>query len=95
MILTLKEAKQYLRLEEAYTDEDDEVTSLINAAETYLKNAGCTLKQENELGKLAIKMLVVYWYENRDPVGNFDRLAFGLQNIITQLKVVQTGSGTV
>lgn len=86
MILKADEAKRYLRLDEDYTDEDTDITALVMAAEGYLKNAGCTLKDGDELAKLAIKMLVVHWYENREPTGEANKLAYGLQSLITQLQ---------
>lgn len=84
--LSLDEAKSYLRLDESYTDEDTDITALINAAEKYLTNAGCTLNEGDEVAKLAEKMLVVHWYENREPIGKGDLLAYGLQALITQLQ---------
>jgi uncharacterized phage protein (predicted DNA packaging) len=86
MILILEEAKKYLKLDLEDTEEDTDVTALINAAEGYLKNAGCTLNLGDEVAKLAIKMLVVHWYENREPIGKADKLAYGLQALITQLQ---------
>ena len=41
---------------------------------------------ENDLYKLAIKMLVLHWYENREVIGEAKKLAFSLDNIITQLQ---------
>ncbi|MGX7745690.1 head-tail connector protein [Rhodopseudomonas parapalustris] len=99
MILSLAEAKQYLRIELSYTDEDTDITALISAAEGYLKNAGCVLNIGDEVAKLAIKMLVVHWYENRDSVliGSISKsMEYSLQSIVTQLKycypIVEGGS---
>lgn len=89
MILSLNEAKKYLHIEEDYTEEDNDIESLIAAAEIYLVNAGCILNSENELVKLAIKILVVNWYENRtiEITGpNFNKIKFSLDAIISQLK---------
>jgi uncharacterized phage protein (predicted DNA packaging) len=80
----LDEVKEYLRIDG--TDENVEIQGLINAAEAYLTNAGVIKDETNELYKLAVKMLVVNWYENRQPIGKADKLAFGLDSIITQLK---------
>lgn len=88
-VLSLSEAKKYLRLEDDYTDEDSDITTLISAAEAYLVNAGCILETGNELAKLAIKILVVNWYENRsiEITGpNFNKIKFSLDAIIMQLK---------
>jgi len=84
MLITLDEAKSYLLVDG--TDEDTEITALIGAAETYLTNAGATLTAGNELAKLAVKMLVVHWHENREPVGQASKIAFGLSSIIAQLQ---------
>lgn len=88
MIVTIKEMKEYLRVDG--NDEDNSIEGLIEAAEMYLVNAGCVLKDVNgieiNLAKLAVKQLVVHWYENREPTGKADRLTFSLDNIITQLK---------
>lgn len=92
-ILSLSEAKKYLKFDDDYTDEDGDVEPLIDAAETYLKNAGCTLNTVDEVAKLAIKMLVVHWYENREPIGSGNKLAYGLQSLITQLKYCYSESG--
>lgn len=83
-ILNLGEAKKYLRVD--YEDEDEDIQSLLDAAEKYLINAGCTLNVDDEEAKLAIKMLVVHWYENREPIGTASKLAYGLQSLIAQLK---------
>lgn len=84
MILTLEEAKRYLRQPGSHEDED--VTAIIIAAETYISNAGIVLSADNELAKMAIKMLVVHWYENREPIGQTNLIALGLSSIITQLQ---------
>ena len=62
------------------------ITALITSAETYLQNAGIKKDYQNELYNLAIKLLVIHWYENREVVGNAGKLAFSLDNIITQLQ---------
>ncbi|WP_318773059.1 head-tail connector protein [Bacillus gobiensis] len=82
----MNEAKRYLRIEEDFTEEDEDVGALVSAAEKYLKNAGCLLNPDDEMAKLAVKMLTIHWYENREPIGNGDKLAFGLQSLITQLQ---------
>ncbi len=64
MLITLKETKEYLRVD---GDEDDSlIESLINASEEYLKNAtGKTFNSTNHLARLFCLVLVVDWYENR------------------------------
>jgi Phage gp6-like head-tail connector protein len=94
MILKLEEAKRYLRMEEDYIEEDADVESLVLAAEAYLKKAGCALSAADESSKLAIKMLVNHWHENREPIGSGDRLAFGLSELILQLQYGSYVEGT-
>lgn len=95
MIVTIDEMKEYLR--EDSTDEavTIEIIALIEAAEIYLRNAGCILEGSNEvadnLAKLAVKQLVTHWYENKEPTGKGDKLHYGLASIITQLKYCYGG----
>ena len=79
----LEEIKNYMRIDEDY--EDNLINSLIEAANLYMLNAGVK-NTENDLYKLAIKMLVLHWYENREVIGEARKLSFSLDNIITQLK---------
>ena len=79
----LEEIKNYMRIDEDY--DDNLINSLIEAANIYMVNAG-DKNFENDLYKLAIKMLVLHWYENREVIGEAKKLAFSLDNIITQLQ---------
>ena len=83
----LDDIKAYIRVD----DDDAQVQSLIDAADGYLVNAGAVKDEMNPLYLLAIKMLVSHWYDNREPIGNAQKLAFGLSDIITQLKYCYGG----
>ncbi|MGE1105885.1 head-tail connector protein [Bacillus wiedmannii] len=85
MALTLEEAKKYLRVD---GDEEDElITSFIAAAEIYIKNATSkNVDLKSELAKLAARILIAHWYENREVVGKAEQLAFSLQSILVQLQ---------
>lgn len=80
----LDNIKDYMKIDSS--DEDLVITALITSAETYLQNAGIKKDYQNELYNLAIKLLVIHWYENREIVGSANKLAFSLENIITQLQ---------
>lgn len=68
MIITLEETKSYLRVDGI--DDNALITSLMEAAETYLSNAtGNTFDATNSLAKLFCWVLVTDWYENREHVG--------------------------
>ena len=92
-ILSLTEAKEYLRCDDNI-DSDNDIQELIDTAEKYLLNAGCTLNLGDPVAKLAEKMLINHWYENREPVGNANKLAYGLQCLIIQLQNCYSATGT-
>lgn len=92
MLITLKEAKEYLRLDS--DEEDTLIESLINAAEVYLKNAtGKSFDSTNELARLFCLVLVVDWYENRSyiagKVGDSARPV--IESILAQLNYSYEG----
>ncbi|HDR4365060.1 TPA: phage gp6-like head-tail connector protein [Bacillus cereus] len=85
MVLTLEEAKKYLRVDG--DEEDDLITSFIIAAEMYIKNATSkNVYLKSELAKLAARILIAHWHENREAVGKAEQLAFSLQSILVQLQ---------
>lgn len=85
LVLTLEEAKKYLRVDG--DEEDDLITSFITSAEIYIKNATSkTVDLKSELAKLAARILIAHWYENREAVGKAEQLAFSLQSILVQLQ---------
>lgn len=96
----LEKVKTYLRIDGG---EDDEILSLlIDAAKSYLDDAGVIekdpppedadqdekTKTERYIAKyeLAVMLLVAMNYENRNPGIKIDKLNFGLESIILQLK---------
>ncbi|HDW3058518.1 TPA: phage gp6-like head-tail connector protein [Bacillus cereus] len=86
MVLTVEEAKKYLRVD-GDEEEDDLITSFVIAAEIYIQNAtGQDVKLDSELAKLAARILISHWYENREAVGKAEQLVFSLQSILVQLQ---------
>jgi uncharacterized phage protein (predicted DNA packaging) len=85
MIVTLEEAKNWLRVD--FSDDDALITTLINAAEEYLKNAtGVEFNENNHLAKLFCMTLISDWYENREMIGKAtDQTRPIIQSILTQL----------
>lgn len=96
----IEKIKTYLRIDGG---EDDEILSLlIDAAKSYLDDAGVIekdllpedadedekMKIERYIAKyeLAVMLLVAMNYENRNPGIKIDKLNFGLESIILQLK---------
>ena len=88
--MTLEEIKVFLKVD--HEEEDVFIQGLQLSAEEYLTNAGIKKDYTKELYKLAIRILVSHWYENRAvaTVGkNVSKIAFGLDTIIVQLKYTQ------
>ncbi|WP_195264552.1 head-tail connector protein [Clostridium sp. 1001275B_160808_H3] len=88
--MNLEELKLFLRIDDY--EEDNLVQALQLSAEEYLTNAGINKDYSKELYKLAIKILVSHWYENRsvETIGkNVSKIAFGLETILIQLKYSQ------
>jgi uncharacterized phage protein (predicted DNA packaging) len=85
MIVSLDEVKTWLRVD--FSDDDTLLTTLIKAAEQYLKNAtGITYDSENHLAKLFCMTLIADWYENREMIGKAtDQTRPIIQSILTQL----------
>lgn len=85
MIVTLEEAKNWLRVD--FSEDDALITTLINAAEEYLKNAtGTTFDATNHLAKIFCMTLIADWYENREMIGKAtDQTRPIIQSILAQL----------
>lgn len=87
------QVKPYLRVDGDY--DDDVITSLVLSANAKLKGSGVKEPGESvdeemkELYKLAIKMLVSHWYENREQEAEGRTqhvITLGVQSIILDLK---------
>lgn len=88
--MNLEDLKLFLRIDDY--EEDNLIQALQLSAEEYLTNAGIKKDYTKELYKLAIKILVSHWYENRsvETIGkNVSKIAFGLDTILIQLKYSQ------
>jgi len=94
--MDLEELKLFCRADG--TDEDTLISELQLGAEEYLLNAGVNKDYTKKLYKLAIKLLVNHWYDNRDSVliGSISKnMEFSLTSIITQLKYTQVDVITI
>lgn len=88
--MDLTEVKLFLKVD--HEEEDEFIQGLQLSAEEYLTNAGIKKDYNKELYKLAIKMLISHWYDNRsvELIGkNSSKISFGLGNILLQLKYTQ------
>ena len=85
-MLTLEEAKLYLRVESNVTVEDDLISALISA---YIANATGKPDNDSELYKLCEKILVAHWYENRSvaTTANIIEMPHSVQAMLTHIKL--------
>lgn len=90
MIVSLDQAKSWLRVD--YNDEDEDIQMLVDAAELYLNNAtGRVFDAGNPLAVLYCRVLISDWYENRSLMQDnktSDKVRFTLQSIIKQLQLM-------
>ncbi|MED4159631.1 head-tail connector protein [Shouchella clausii] len=85
----LNEVKQYLRIEEDWTEEDQLITGMIEAGKIFIKQStGKTFDKENNLHRLCLSLYVSHQYENRDTytLDKHKDLSFSLANMLTLIK---------
>lgn len=89
--MELEEIKLYMRIDSS--EDDILIADMQLAAEEYLANAGITKDYLKNLYKLAVKLLIKHWYDNRDAtidggVGTVSKkLEYSLSSIMFQLRV--------
>lgn len=86
IMVPLEDVVAYVKSE---PDDDALVRELVHAAEAYLKNGGVNKEVvDAPLYILAVKGVVLHWYENRNSTGASDPndFAIGTRHIINQLK---------
>jgi uncharacterized phage protein (predicted DNA packaging) len=84
-VITLEDAKIFLRVDG--NDDDALIQALIDASVEYLANAaGSNVDTSSKVYDQAQRILVVHWYENREPIGQANVLAYSLESMILQLR---------
>lgn len=90
-MITVEEAKAYLRLDADLTEDDELLAGLIQAAADFLEQTtGKAYSDERYLYRLAVKMLTAHWYENRSIYStktNVNDLPVSLQAMINHISV--------
>ncbi len=88
-MITLEEAKVYLKVESNVTDEDGLITALISAASEYIQNATGTADSGSTIYELCEKILVAHWYENRGvaTTANIIEMPHSVQAMLTHIKL--------
>ncbi|WIV10540.1 head-tail connector protein [Proteiniborus sp. MB09-C3] len=99
MILDLKTAKDFLRIDQDYRLEDELIQLLIDNAETYILDAvdnfDYTSERQMRKAKLLALVLINDWYENRELIQDgklSDRVRLSIQSLLLQL---QYGSDSI
>lgn len=89
MIMTLEEAKEYLKVD--YEDEDLLIESYIFAAEAYLKNAtGREFDNTNDLAVLYCKCFIYEMFKNKNLMctsASEKKARYTTRSILLQLKL--------
>lgn len=94
MILTLEEAKNFLKVDSDITDDDVLIQNLIDAATLHLNNAvDFAFDNTNPLAKLYVSILVNDYYNNRSSTEEIKmKTRDTLQSIILQLQYNYTSA---
>ena len=89
IVVTLEEAKVYLKVESNVTDEDELITALISAASEYIKNATGKADSGSQIYELCEKILVAHWYENRGvaTTANIIEMPHTVQAMLAHIKL--------
>lgn len=90
MAVELEKIKNFLRIDEDLTDDDDLIMSLMEAAQTIIEQMTGRTYDNSQLFTLAIMQLVGHWYENRSiytTKTNVHDMPLSVQAIINHLGV--------
>lgn len=93
LFLKIEAVKEWLRLETEYTDEDNQITMLMLAAEAYVMGAVDNFEVNKDdphylaAASLICHMLIVDWYERRDFSGGVnEKQRYTIQSLMLQLQ---------
>lgn len=92
-MVSLSDLKDYLRIDADITEDDALITSLGEAAVSYLEQTtGKAYNDDSALMRMAVCQLVLLWYENRTPFTtktNVNDLPNSLNAIIKHISLAQ------
>jgi uncharacterized phage protein (predicted DNA packaging) len=88
-MITLEEAKVYLKVESNVTEDDDLISALILAAAEYISKATGKADEGSKIYDLCEKILVAHWYENRGTAttANIIEMPHAVQAMLTHIKL--------
>lgn len=98
-VTLLEEVKEFCKIDG--DEEDVTLNSLIEAAKLFILSKTNyrfgffkdIMEQpiENQQAILALKMLVMHWYENREPTGQAELITYSLNALIIHLSIEYGG----
>lgn len=86
----LGKIKNYLRLDDDITEDDDLLTGFIDAAHRYIETStGKAYKADDSVMVLCVKLLVCHWYTDRTMVSkaNVKEYSHSLTDILKHIEV--------
>lgn len=88
-MITLEEAKVYLKVESNVTEDDALISALIQAASEYISNATGKADEGLKIYDLCEKLLIAHWYENRGTAttANIIEMPHTVQAMLTHIKL--------
>ena len=64
-MVTLEKAKNYLKIDDDINEDNELITTLINAADNYIQQSTGKRNNDNPTYDLCTLLIVAHWYENR------------------------------
>lgn len=89
----LKNIKNYLRVDEDLTADDEILTELINASKAYIsRSTGKKFVNDDSVMQMLVKLLVSHWYTNRNAMNGKTNSAEIPHTITTMLNHIEISS---
>lgn len=83
MEIKIEDVKSFGKIE--YDGDDENVQLCLSSAIEMLKAAGVE-PRESALYKMAVCRAALHYYENREELSNFNKVPYGLDTMIEQLR---------
>ena len=89
----LKNLKNYLRIDDDLTADDEILTELINASKAYIsRSTGKKFIESDSVMQMLVKLLVSHWFTNRNAMNGKQNSAEIPHTISTMLNHIEISS---
>lgn len=85
MPVTVQQAKLFLKIDSDIVEEDDLISTLINAAAEYVQNSTGKKNAGNAIYDQCVLLLVAHWFENRTIIASKPGTLSQLPHSVTAL----------